>query len=469
VEPVWAADRKGESVLVAIVDDGLEIGHPDLQENVLPNQSHNYLNGTKNPTPTDPEDGHGTSVGGVVAARDFNGIGGRGAAPRANLVGYNLIASGGNTSANEADAMTRNAASVHVSNNSWGATDNRGNLAASSAGWQTAINTGVTTGRNGKGIIYTWSAGNGAPRDNSNYDGRANYHGVLSICATSAAGKKASYSEPGANNWVCASSGTFDVELPAITTTDLTGAPGENNTAPNCPDWITPLTDLNYTSCFTGTSSAAPLAAGVIALILQANPNLTWRDLRLILAETARKNDSTDSDWRNVGMNSVGGPYHHNHKYGFGVIDAQAAVQRALLWANVGPELSGGTQVITVNQPIPDNNTTGISSTLNVTSGPFMKIEWVDVFFSAANHTYDGDLQVELTNVGTGTTSRLADLHACNPDPLCRSGGYDNWRFGTARHLGENPIGQWRLTVRDLAAQDTGTFQSWRLVFYGRN
>jgi subtilisin family serine protease len=124
------------------------------------------------------------------------------------------------------------------------------------------------------------------------------------------------------------------VELPAITTTDLMGSPGENNTTPNRPDWITPLTDQNYTSSFSGTSSAAPLAAGVIALVLQANPNLTWRDLRLILAETARKNDATDSDWRG------GGPYHHNHKYGFGAIDAQAAVQRALLWANVGPELS---------------------------------------------------------------------------------------------------------------------------------
>ena len=470
VEPVWNNGRQGAGVRVAVVDDGLEIGHPDLQANVVPNQSFNYVTRTTDPTPSDPTDGHGTQVAGVAAAVGNNNLGGRGAAPAASLVGYNLTTTGGNVSANEADAMTRNASAVHISNNSWGAADDRGTLDPSSLSWQTAINTGLSSGRTGKGTIYTWAAGNGAPRDNSNYDGRANFRGVIAICATDPNGKKADYSEPGANLWVCTPSATDDPQgLPMITTTDLTGAAGNNSTATSCRSWITELSDLNYTRCFNGTSSATPLASGVIALVLQTNPNLTWRDLRLILAETARKNDASDPDWLDIGANTIGGRYHHNHKYGFGVIDANAAVQRALLWNNAGPQASSGSPVQNVNAQIPDNNTTGVTATVTASELPFNQIEWVEVSFSATDHTYFGDLQIELRNNGTGTVSRLADKHACRPDSLCQSGGYNNWQFGTSRHLGENPNGSWSLIVKDLAPQDSGTFQSWRIVFYGRN
>jgi kexin len=451
-----------------VVDDGLEIGHPDLQANVVSNQSFNYVTRTADPTPSDPTDGHGTQVAGVAAAVGNNNLGGRGAAPAASLVGYNLTASP--VAVNEADAMTRNASAVNISNNSWGAADGRGTLDPSALSWQTAINTGISSGRAGKGTIYTWAAGNGAPRDNSNYDGRANFGGVIAICATDPNGKKADYSEPGANVWVCTPSATDEPQgLPMITTTDLTGTAGNNSADSNCRPWITELSDLNYTRCFNGTSSSTPLASGVIALVLQANPNLTWRDLRLILAETARKNDPTDPDWINVGISSVGGTYHHNHKYGFGVIDANAAVQRALLWSNVGPQASSASSLMNVNAPIPDNNTTGVTATVTASGVAFSRIEWVEVYFSATNHTYFGDLQIDLRNNGTGTVSRLAGTHACDPDNLCRSGGYNNWRFGTARHLGENPNGSWSLMVKDLAPQDSGTFQSWRIVFYGRN
>ncbi len=452
VVPVWNATPaiKGTGVRIAVVDDGLEIAHEDLSPNVVAGQSHNYVNGTTDPTPTGANANHGTAVGGVAAARDLNDLGGVGAAPRAGLVGYNLLQDP--TTANEADAMTRNAAAVFVSNNSWGAPDD-GRWAASASTWRSAIDTGTSTGRNGSGILYTWAAGNGGSvPDNSNYDGQANYHGVLAICAVGDDGIRAFYSERGANLWVCTPSQGRASH--AITTTDRTGAAGYN-------DGTTPgdYPNANYTNTFNGTSSAAPLAAGVIALVLEANPNLTWRDLRLVLAGSARHNDPTDPDWV---VNGAG--YHVNHNYGFGVADANAAVALAQTWTNVGEEIRFSTPTATVNASIPDNDTTGITDVITVAGSGIGKIEFVDITFNGT-HTYVGDLEISLTSPA-GTTSLLSERHACADGCL---GVPDNtWRFGSARHLGEAADGVWTFRVRDLAAADTGSFTSWQLTFYGR-
>ena len=447
ISPVWNAGTMGAGVRIAVVDDGLEIGHEDLSANVVAGQSFNYVT-----SGTDPTGGeHGTAVGGVAASRDSNGLGGAGAAPRAGLVGYNLLQSF--SSINEADAMTRNAAAVFVSNNSWGAPDN-GLWAPSAATWRTAIDTGLTSGRNGLGTIYTWAAGNGGQNnvDNSNYDGQANYRGVLAICAVGDDGVRASYSERGANLWVCTPSEGRGGH--AITTTDRTGALGYNQTgaAPDYPN-------TNYTNIFNGTSSAAPLAAGVIALVLQAKPTLTWRDLRIILAQSARKNDPGNGEWT---VN--GGGFNTNHNYGFGVIDANAAVNLASTWTNVGAEVTFGPMTLSPNLPIPDNNATGVSSTMNVVASGIGKIEFVAITFNT-NHTYVGDLDITLT-APSGTVSRLSEQHFCPGSSCLAPGG--TWRFGSARHLGEAVNGNWTLTVKDLFAVDTGTFQSWQLTFYGR-
>ena len=451
VLPVWNATPsiKGAGVRIAVVDDGLEIAHEDLSPNVVAGQSFNYVNLTTNPTHVFASSGHGTAVGGVAAARDLNGLGGAGAAPRADVVGYNLLES--NVSANEADAMTRNGVSVAVSNNSWGVSDN-GRWAASAATWRNAIDSGLGTGRNGLGTIYTWAAGNGGSvPDNSNYDGQANYRGVLAICAVGDDGVKASYSERGANLWVCAPSEGRGNH--AITTTDRTGAAGFNSGT--APDYA----NANYTNTFNGTSSSAPLAAGVIALVLEANPLLTWRDLRLILAQSARKNDPGNAEWT---MN--GGGFNINHNYGFGVIDANAAVNLARTWVNVGPQIVFAGATATVNLAIPDDNTTGVSNTINVAGSGIGRIEFVEITFNGT-HTYVGDLDITLT-APSGIVSRLSEEHVCLGG--CLGVPSNTWRFGSARHLGEAANGSWTLTVKDLAPVDTGTFTSWQLTFYGR-
>lgn len=194
--------------------------------------------------------------------------------------------------------------------------------------------------------------------------------------------------------------------------------------------------------------------------------------MRLILAETARKNDPNDSDWRDIGLNTAGGKYHHNHKYGFGVINADAAVQRATIWTNVGTQVikSFPPELKQVNTAIPDNNSTGVTDTISVSGSGISAIEFIEITFSA-DHEFDGELNVTLTHEDTGIQSQLATERRCRESssgPEVPCGGYQGWVFGSARHLGEAADGTWTLRVSDRIQNDVGTFQSWKLTFYGR-
>ncbi|MDH2917849.1 MAG: S8 family serine peptidase [Sideroxydans sp.] len=499
-QPAAGVGVTGQGVTVAVVDDGMEAGHEDLASNVVANGlSHNYVNGSSDPTndPADAASGHGTSVAGIIAAKRNNGLGGVGVAPNAKVSGYNLLQS--SLTANEADAMTRNAAGVSISSNSWGAPDGTGNLAASSFAWRNAIQTGLTTGRAGKGTVYVWAAGNGAQgkaasctqvascADNSNYDGQANYRGVMAVGAVNDQGTRSSYSEMGANLWVAAPGGEF-CNTHAITTIDRTGVVGHNTTA-------TDYANKNYTKCMNGTSSATPTVSGVVALMLEANPALSWRDVRVILAQTSRSNDfgvcttvvaagtpcpaTTTGWWLNgTGVSSATNPrYYFNHQYGFGVVDAAAAVAAAKTWVNLPAELTFIPTPAAPNLAIPDYvaptlavpnppSNAGVSHTLAVAGSGIASIEFVEITFSAANHTYAGDLDITLTSP-SGSVSHLAVPHGCAPGGAGSCTPYNAWVFGSAAHLGELANGNWTITVKDSFAGDIGNLQSWSLKFYG--
>ncbi|MEM6673560.1 MAG: S8 family peptidase [Planctomycetota bacterium] len=449
VLPVWNAPSSlsGAGVRISIVDDGLDIGHEDLAPNVVPGQSHDYVSGGDDPT----GGSHGTSCGGVAAAAG-NDIGVRGASFNAELVGYNVLQA--LNTANEVDAMTRNMASISISSNSWGAPDGRGIPQPSSSDWRMAVSQGVSQGRGGLGTLYFWAAGNGdqviqGPVDNSNLDGQANFPLVMAIGALRDDGRKAGYSENGANLLICAHSNGDPAN--GITTTDRMGSAGYNdgNSGEN--------PNANYTDTFGGTSSATPLVAGVAGLILEANPALGWRDVRTILATSARQNHPGDAGWVTNGAGHL-----VNHKYGFGVVDAEAAVALATGWQNL-PPLQGFLSALSEpNVAIPDGDPTGVTDSISITGSNIQRIEMVEILFSSADHTWSSDLEVVLTSP-SGTESVLAERHSSinNPPP------YDNWVFSSARHLDEPADGTWTLTVRDLVNQDSGTFQGWRLNFLG--
>jgi subtilisin-like proprotein convertase family protein len=121
------------------------------------------------------------------------------------------------------------------------------------------------------------------------------------------------------------------------------------------------------------------------------------------------------------------------------------------------------------NLAIPDAVVSGVTNTLSVTDtipvigSGITQIEFVEISFSAADHTYSGDLEITLTSPA-GTNSILAETHDCAGGSCTR---YSGWVFGSTNFLGESADGNWVLTVRDNAPVDTGHFQSWGLKFYG--
>jgi len=461
----WPSSR-GAGVWIAVTDVGIDLTHPDLMPNLVADESYNYLDadgrGVHWPLPCTAQDTHGTAVAGIALARDGNAMGGAGLAPRASLVAYNALSM--NDDASLADAMTRGK-NNQIWLNSWGSPDT-GSPQAAPRIWQQAIDEGLRNARAGRGAIYVFPGGNGGQidvysasgrvaariADDSNLDGYANKRGVIAVCSVDDRGMAPSYAERGANLLVC--------------------APGEGHSADIT---TTTLTDA-YTSSFAGTSASAPMVSGVAALMLAVNPSLTWRDVQRILSKTARLNQPNDSGW------IAGAGIRYNHQYGFGVVDADAAVRTAKSWVSVGGSAQQrvcGPYSAAPATPIPDAgsfSTPGapVLSSLATPGCGISEVEFVEVNFSA-DHPYAGDLRIRLFSPNQ-LVSQLATERACGTDVPeannpCKV-SYQDWRFGSVRHLGEplnraSAAGPWTLEVSDHGPGDTGVLSRWSLTLYG--
>lgn len=414
----------GSGVVIGIADDGVQHTHPDLAPNYLASASYDFNGNDSDPSPS-ASDTHGTPVAGVAAARGNNATGVSGVAPEAQFAALRLTA-GGISDSTVATALTYQNDVIDIYSNSWGPSDNGSTLGGAGPITRAALQDATTNGRGGLGNIYTWAGGNGGNGDNVNFDRYANSRHTIAVGAIDHDGVRSSYSEQGAPLFVVAPSSGDGV---GITTTAISSG---------------------YTNSFGGTSSATPAVAGVIALMLEANPNLTYRDVQHILANTARHNDAGDIDWTTNGAGHL-----VNHKYGFGAVDAQAAVNAALGWTSVGEEVSVISDIASVNAALPDNGP-AVLDTISVTED--IVIEWVEVDFTAT-HTYRGDFEIILTSP-MGTESVLAT-------PRGDSGDNWDWTFTSARHWDESSLGDWTLSVRDSLNLDTGTWDTWSLNFYG--
>ncbi len=435
ITAVWDIYKASGNEVIAIIDDGVEISHEDLSANIIAGKSWDYVDENSDPSPGTDDD-HGTACAGIAAGRGFNGLGITGSAPAAGLVGYRLL--GAESGWNVANAFTLNNDVVDIYSNSWGPYDDPPHLEGPGPLTEDALAGGVIDGRGGLGSVYVFAGGNGQSYgDNSNSDGFANSRYTIAVAASTNSGGQAYYSEKGSNILVNAPSKGGSL---SITTTDRTGAEGYSSD--------------NYTDSFGGTSASAPLVSGIIALMLEANPNLTWRDVQHILIETADQNDPTDSDWT-----ANGAGYLINHKYGFGRINAAKAVNESLSWTSADTEVSVQ-ESSSPSLPIPDNNSTGVTDTINIPDE--INIEFVEIYFSASDHIRWADLEITLTSP-EGTKSVLAETNTKDVDDT----PYDNWRFGSVRHFGEFSQGDWRLTVKDGFLGNSGTFQSWTLKLYG--
>jgi subtilisin-like proprotein convertase family protein len=439
IDTVWSyptvgAGLRGRGIYVGIVDDGLETGHPDLAANVVTSIGRDWNGGDTDPNPETGDD-HGTACAGNVAAVGNNGIGVSGTAPEAKLVGMRLISTTAGDTA-EADAMTWKATGaqiIHILSNSWGPSDDGTTLEGPGTFTLAALKSAVETGRNGKGTIITWAGGNGgAYNDNSNYDGYANSIYTIAVGAFDSQSRQASYSEQGANLVICAPSNGSSPAL-GIITVDRLGLLGYNNGAISAE-----ISNPDYTQTFGWTSSAAPTLSGIIALILEANPNLGWRDVQEIIMRSAKKVNDTDADWKTqIAPDNI----NHNHKFGAGLIDAAAAVNMAVNWVNLSAQLRRRIPQTGLNLAIPNKNTAGITREFVITPQDNLRVEHVTVTVNI-NHSARGNLKITLTSPN-GTVSRLAEVHSDMND------NYANWTFMTVRNWGESALGTWLLKVTD--------------------
>ncbi|MFB2863514.1 S8 family serine peptidase [Aeromonas sp. MdU4] len=463
---LWWAHRtgvQGEDINVAVLDDGLAIRHPNLRSNIRAG-SYNFVNRNNDPTPTDPDDAHGTAVAGIIASAD-NGIGTLGVAPRVRLQGYNILASQGQKNQLYALGGDKNPRGDNrVFNQSYGSShlypasvskeddpdlkgykldliqreallerktllDNAAYIKAAGNGFKK-----IKVGR------YTYTRdipGNGGPAlpfQNSNLDPSNTNFWNLVVSAINADGKRSSYSSVGSNVFISAPGGEYGTDSPAIVTTDLPDCDRGYNRAgdenrdrhvenPNRLHTDQPLVDDNceYVGTMNGTSAATPNTSGAMALLMSAYPEMSVRDLRDLLARSATRIDAdqqpvrvsyiTESGKKRTvkgleGWERNAAGMWFSPTYGFGLIDVNQALKEAEKHTPLPPLVKlpwQQTNVPAEEADIPDVGDKPTRSTTNITTP--LKVEAVQVMINL-EHQRLSDLLIELVSP-SGTRSIL--------------------------------------------------------------
>jgi subtilisin family serine protease len=477
-EKAWDLTKGNRSVVVAIADDAIDLNHPDFQgpgKIVAPKdlKDQDFL-----PLPASSDESHGTACAGVAVAEE-TGTGIVGVAPGCALMPIRTTGFLDDESIEQLfDYCVQNDASVISC--SWGAAAVYFPL---SLRQRAALTRAATQGRQGKGCVIVFAAGNAnRPINGTLYErgwsndvlkGPTDWLGgftihpdVITVSACTSLGKKAAYSNWGTNVSVCAPSNNappglwfeqtgyistapeITVSLPGlgIFTDDLLGAAGYETG--------------DFVRNFGGTSSACPVVAGVAALVLSANPNLTVPEVKRILQETADKIVDRDADPQ-LGMRL--GTYDTNgysQWFGYGKVNAFKAVQAAKL--KIAQAVQSGLRRFQGRNDspvkIPDDSPQGITSAIRVTDSASVQEIQVTVNIE---HDFLGDIEVSLKaptgqtvllqNRTLGSLTKLQQMYSVETTPTLR------------QLLNKPAAGVWQLQVIDYAPMDTGTLKSWEL------
>ncbi|WAR08111.1 NECB-like protein, partial [Mya arenaria] len=310
VLPVWQQGFHGEGVVVTTLDDGVDHEHPDLRNNYDPEASADFNDKSdrgNDPTPdkTNPANSHGTRCAGEIAAAAGNGVCGVGVAYGASIGGIRLL-DGAITDQLEAKALIYHNQHIHIYSASWGPHDDGSTMEAPGKACVDALRQGVQKGRGGLGSLFIWATGNGGGSgDMCGADGYVSSIESISVQSLSDQGTRPFFGESCSSTMISVPSGGEHTKTEEMKAT------------------------YKIKVNFEGTSSAAPLASGVYALVLQANPRLTWRDVQHITVKAARVTTDDDEWWIN------GANHHLNPQFGFGMMDATRMVDLAQNWVNM--------------------------------------------------------------------------------------------------------------------------------------
>ncbi|XP_011309647.1 neuroendocrine convertase 1 [Fopius arisanus] len=443
VVPLYRLGITGRGMRIAVLDDGLEYTHSDLRNNYSPDISYDVNDGDNDPLPryeVTGMNGHGTRCAGEIAMEANNRKCGVGVAFEAKIGGIKMLDGVVNDRV-EGEALGYAQHLVDVYTASWGPADDGKSLEAPGRLATEALQRGVTEGRKGRGSIYVWASGNGGSKDDDcSCDGYVGSIYTIAVGSASQTGKFPWYGERcPATLATTYSSGAYHDQM--IATTDLKN---------------------ECTTRHTGTSASAPLAAGILALALQVNKELTWRDVQHLIVQTSEYSPlSGNPGWR---KNSAG--FWFNPRFGFGLMNAHGLVTAAHNWTRV-PEK---TICFIKSQSGPLNLFYGEAAILRFNSNgcsnenrEVMYLEHVQVETSI-RYTSRGALEMHLispagTRVKILTPRRLDDS----------TEGFKNWKFMSVGTWGEDPRGTWRLDIIDQVGPiwNNGSILDVTLILHG--
>lgn len=430
----------GAGIHVGVYDSGTQASHHDLNANYDASRHVTYNGYVQNYT--SPSFYHGTAVAGLIGA-ESNGTGGTGVAFGAGITGVFIErvtdGSGEQMATSEilGDLLEQAAGLFDVINCSWGSFP--GSYTSRTAATMTpgvdAFRYIADYGRDGLGTVIVKAAGN-SPFGDAHYDTRNALKEVIVVSGLAQDGEATYYSSRGANVLVSAPAGEDTFGSPAMYTTDLLGASGVNS-----GDFT------NGTTHAIGTSFAAPLVTGLVALMLDVNPNLGWRDVQTILSlssdlPTGVLTDFSSGDPFNAATDWNGGGRHFDSRYGFGEINIPNAVRMAEAWKLFGPSQTSANEYVqstatqTLNQATIDVGYIDIPITFSTA----METEYVSVTINFT-HTRVSEVRFVLTSP-QGTVVEATFLDAMGGRTM-------TFVLGAQAFRGENPYGQWNLRVYD--------------------
>ncbi|KAJ1190028.1 hypothetical protein NDU88_006768 [Pleurodeles waltl] len=444
VTGVWERNVTGRGVTVVVVDDGVEHTLADIHPNYSPEGSYDLNSNDDDPMPhpdTDNDNHHGTRCAGEIAAVPNNSFCAVGVAYGSRIAGIRVL-DGPLTDSMEATAFNKHYQINDIYSCSWGPDDDGKTVDGPHHLGKIALQQGVIAGRRGFGSIFVVASGNGGQyKDNCNYDGYANSIYTVTIGAVDEEGNMPFYAEECASMLaVTFSSG--DKLMRSIVTSDWDLQKG-----------------TGCTEGHTGTSAAAPIAAGMIALMLQVRPCLTWRDVQHIIVFTATKYEDRHAIWERNGAG-----FSHSHQHGFGLLNAWRMVNAAKIWESVPYLASYTSPTLMEEQSIGQN----LDLVWNVTAADLEQsaiktLEHVAVTVTIT-HPRRGNLEIKLF-CPSGISSLIGAIRSIDTD----SSGYVDWTFSTVRCWGEEAEGTYRISIIDTGEKSMakGTVKQWHLTLYG--
>jgi len=454
-------EYSGAGVLVGVIDDGIDYSHVDLQgslnfdldydaEFLVGEAYHKYPEYILM-----PPDFHGTPVAGIIVASENNETGIVGLAPDAEAVSYRV-----KWAYNQMSGAIERQHQVDVSNNSWGAIDPFSDDFTSPKFMQDYANIryAVENGRDGLGTVFVFSAGNDrAFGDNVNHHNFQNARETITVAAVNQSDVIENFSTPGAAILTAAYGS-------GVLTTDRMGFDGLNPK--------NAFFDFDYTY-FSGTSAAAPQVSAIVALMLEANPDLGYRDVQEILTYASRNPDS--ATWKTNAADNINlGGHRYNDDMGFGIVDAKAAVRLAESWQSqqsAHNEVFAAARKGNLDDKLPDLiGNEGIDYLFEISSD--LNVEHVELGVDIRHERF-GDLIVEITSPD-GTVSRLLDRPTVTEGrPYGLTGEYSDmptrliFDLSSVQFWGESSIGTWTVNVKDVRPEIVGEVESLSLRLYG--